>query len=219
MRGFFLYFLCLSGISNAQSSAYSKIPLTGKTIQVFIPEGYDTISTARGDLNKDNREDIVLSLASNVEDSFEMDDEPVRILIVLLNQKTGYQLVGKSSSVIMCRHCGGVFGDPFAGIDVSKGVLTVFHYGGSAWKWVENRKFRFQNNKVYLIGSTSNYFWSIGECEGAGESGGKYRDVNFVTGGEEIIEKDENCKLLKHTIRKIRKKPLVQMEDFKYDYQ
>jgi hypothetical protein len=220
MRAILLYLVVYSGMVNAQQSVLSKIPPAGKTIQAFIPKGYDTIATTTGDLNKDGREDIVLCMRYNGEDSFDIDEEPQRLLIILFKQNEVYKVGGKSAEVLMCRHCGGMYGDPYSGVQINNGILQVHHYGGSAWRWVEHRKFRFQNGGFYLTGSTSDYFWNRQPCEGdmIGDAGRKYKDINFITGDEELIERDENCKLLKHQKIRLNKKPLLKLENFKYDY-
>ncbi|MCX6319502.1 MAG: hypothetical protein NTW29_19655 [Bacteroidetes bacterium] len=215
---FFSLLMCLSmGAQNVEINSISK---SGSDISVFIPSGYDTMMTAKGDLNKDGVEDVVLCLKNFSEDSFDMDEEPKRILLVLIKKNNEYVLKGKSVNALMCRHCGGIFGDPFSGVAVEKGILMISHYGGSAWRWTELLKFRYQENGFYLIGTTSDYFWNVSDCngKGAGESGRKYKDVNCVTGDTEIIEKDENCRLLVHKKKRLNKKPLVKLEKFKYDF-
>lgn len=115
----------------------------------------------------------------------------------------------------MCRGCGGMYGDPWNGMSIGKGVLTVTHYGGSAWRWTDQQKFRFQNNAMYLIGSTDDHFWINPDGKGIGNAGRRSRDVNWVTGEEEVIERADSCKLITHTRKKIKIEPLVKLEQFK----
>ncbi len=211
-------FLSLSFSASAQTVLLN-IPDSGKSIAEFIPENYIFIDSVFGDLNKDGIKDVVIALKHKTEDTFEMDEEPKRILLVMLRSKNGYKVIGKSEDVLMCVHCGGVFGDPYSGIEITKGILSVSHYAGSAWRWLEVRKFRLQQSRMYLIGATSDYYWNVSDCDGkgVGDAGRIYRDVNFVTGDEELIERTEECKLIKQVKQKIKRKPLVKLEDFNFD--
>lgn len=216
---FVVFILGLQFSSQAQE-VLSKIPVSAKTIASFIPKGYDTIEVVRGDLNKDGVEDIALALKHVDEDSFEMDEEPKRMLLVLLKQGAEYMLIGKSEKVLMCRHCGGAFGDPYAAISISNNILTIDHYGGSSWRWTNTQKFRYQQNAVFLIGSTTDSFWNVSDCDGngVGDAGRKFKDTNWITGEQELIERDENCKLLTEKKVKLKRKQLVKLEAFKHEY-
>lgn len=181
----------------------------------FIPDGYDTIQVASGDLNKDGVADAVLALKRNDEE--QLEEEEQRLLVVLFKAGSMYKLAGKSATTLMCRQCGGVHGDPYNDISIVKGVLVVNHYGGSAWRWVDTQKFRYQGGAFYLIGATYDFFTVNRSCDGGiGEAGRKYKDINYVTGDQEVIERDEDCKLLKHLKTKTKIKPLVKLEAFKY---
>ncbi|RXK61495.1 hypothetical protein ESA94_00300 [Lacibacter luteus] len=212
------FFLSLYFSSSAQEVLLN-IPVTGKTIASFIPKGYDTIEVARGDLNKDGIADVVMALKNNGEDSFEMDEEPKRLLLILFQQKAGYKLAGKSENALMCRACGGMYGDPYNGIIINKGILSVTHYGGSNWRWFDIQKFRYQQNGFFLIGSTSDSHWIGSDCngKGIGDSGRKFQDMNWLTGEEEVIERDENCRLIKKTKRKLTRSPLIKLESFEHE--
>lgn len=211
--------VCFQFPSSAQE-VLLKIPISGKLIKDFIPKEYEIKDSVSGDLNKDGLKDIVLVMNHMQEDTFQMGEEPKRLLLVLFRNKIGFTLRAKSSEVLMCVHCGGIFGDPYESVEISKGVISVRHYAGSAWRWLEVRKFRYQNIGFYLIGSTSDYYWNASDCDGigVGEAGRKYKDINYVTGDEEVIEKTEDCKLIKHTKQKLPIKPLIKLEVFKYEY-
>ena len=208
----------------AQKNVLAGIPDTGAAPAAFIPKGYDTLETARGDLNKDGKADIVLALQSDAERdySFEMetaqnpDELPARILLVLLKQDKGYRLVAKSDEALLCKHCGGLYGDPFAGISIDKGILIVEHYGGSAWRWGYTHKFRWQKNGMYLIGQTSLSYWNVSLCEKLDEfAGTEYMDINFVTGQyEQKKVSAEGCKMLINKKGKKAVKPLKKLSQF-----
>lgn len=50
-------------------------------------------------------------------------------------------LIVRNDHLVMCQDCGGIFGDPYAGITFSADTLTLDHYGGSNWRWSVTHKF------------------------------------------------------------------------------
>ncbi|MFV0606574.1 MAG: hypothetical protein ACK5NK_12105 [Niabella sp.] len=206
--------------ASAQKSVLSNIPLTGKNIYTFIPKGYDTLEVALGDLNKDEKPDAVLALRHQSELNDSIDVMPHRVLLILFKENDGYRLAGKSEKVLLGKDEGGVYGDPYNGIIIKNNVLDVSHYGGSSWRWYLSRKFRYQNGGFYLIGSTNDSYHISSDCgddDDVTDGNRNYKDINYVTGEQEIIENDNHCKTIKHTKNKIRKKPLVKLEAFKYN--
>lgn len=215
----FILLLSFLQFSASAQEVLLKIPNQGKFISDFIPKEYVIKDSVSGDLNKDGLNDIVLVLNHMQEDTFQIDEEPKRLLLILFKSSSGFKLSGKSSEVLMCRSCGGMYGDPYSSITINKGVLSIEHYGGSSWRWTETRKFRYQQNGFFLIGSTSNLFWNVQDCDGKGigEAGKNFKDINYLTGAEVIIEKSEECKLIKNIKQKQPKKPLVKLEAFEYE--
>ncbi len=221
MRLFFLLLtITISLASIAQKKVLSTIPSSGKTIEAFIPEGYDTMATASGDLNKDKANDIVLVLKSKEEETIDpatgnVDSLPPRLLLVLFKNAGGYKLAAKNGAAVLCKFCGGVFGDPFESIAIEKGVLVLHHYGGSAWRWSLTHKFRYQQNDFYLIGETDHAYWSVNFCEQLDDfAGTTFKDTNLLTGGYEEKEITEECKLIKNKKGKQKVKPLKKLSAF-----
>jgi hypothetical protein len=141
-----------------------------------------------------------------------------RLLIVLFGADSGYIQVARSDKVIFCKDCGGVFGDPFSGIEISKNVLQIHHYGGSAWRWAYVYKFRYQNKEFFLIGKTAYSYWNVQNCDKLKEfAGTKYEDINFVTGQYEKKEISEDCKLLENKKGKRKIEPLILLSKFEID--
>lgn len=208
-----LAFPALSGFGQERAASGAD----WKAIAAFIPSGFDTLDggLVRGDLTKDGMPDVVLALHNSAAE--EQDGETDRLLIVLQKTASGYKVAGKSSGVLMCKSCGGVFGDPWNGLSIAKGVLTVSHYGGSAWRWSDDEKFRYQGDGLYLIGSTYDSYLNTSDCdgEGVGDAGREFRDTNWVTGDEEYLKRNEECKLVAHSKKKIKRKPLQKLEQYK----
>ena len=210
----------VTGMASGQS-VLSKIPATGKSIMTFVPTGYDTLTTTRGDLNKDNLEDIAVVMKSVKEDAKNPDYEnepPRRLLLVLFKTPDGYVTAAKNDSAILCYTCGGMMGDPFDYVSISRNVLEIHHYGGSAWRWALNHKFRYQQNDFYLIGETNYSYWNVKMCNKAGDfAGTDLKDVNYLTGQYEEKKINEECKVLVNKKGKRPVQPLKKLSDFKID--
>jgi hypothetical protein len=217
-----IWMVLVSDISFAQLKALSNIPLTGETPFSFIPPSYDTLSMRSGDMNKDGIPDIAIVLKPSIEnltDSvFDPDSFP-RIILVLIKEKDEYRLAAASASAILCANCGGIFGDPFSEIAVSKGLLVIDHNGGSNWRWEVTHKYRYQQNDMYLVGNTNRSYWNVQMCEKINEfAGTEYRDENLITGAfEEKKVSVDDCRLLVNKKGKIKPKPLKKISEVKID--
>jgi hypothetical protein len=223
MKYCFIVLLFAATTSYAQKQVLLQIPENGATITSFIPKGYDTLSVVTGDLNKDKTDDVAMVLFHKRENAdgaanVDMDSLPPRLLILLFKDGSQYKLAGKSASAIMCKPCGGAFGDPFQVISIKRGILVINHYGGSNWRWSYNHKFRFQNNDWFLIGQTSFSYWCVEMCDKLNDFAGlKYEDINFITGQYKKKEISEDCKLLVSKNGKKTIAPLEQLSDFIID--
>ena len=78
--------------------------------------------------------------------------------------------------MVLCRGCGGVFGDPFEAIDVERGTVVVRHYSGSRDRWGYIDRFRLQDGRWTHIGATERHTDTL-DCSYFEE-----RDANLVTG-------------------------------------
>lgn len=197
------------------------IPKSGKTIQAFVPKGWFIKDSTKGDFNNDKLEDVVLVLANDKEEAENnYDYECARPILILQKTKTGYLLSAFSKKGVLCKNCGGVFGDPFESISLKNNVLNINHYGGSAWRWTKNLTFRFQNKKWELIGISEDSYFNAEECgdAGVGNSGRNLSEVNFSTSKMHIIRTtDTNCKPDKDIWLKFTKKPLINLNQFDID--
>ena len=203
---------------------FSKLFSQTENVSLFIPKNYDTLSGgfAKGDLNKDGVSDIVLALNHKMEkeeiENIDDDSIPSRLLIILLGSKNGYIESTESKTALLCKDCGGVFGDPFAGVSIEKNILIIYHYGGSNWRWSITDRFRFQNNNWYLIGETKSSYWDVKTCDKLNDfAGTEYDDENFVTGQFEIKKISEDCKLLENKKGKKTVQPLISLNNFNID--
>ncbi|EHQ88479.1 hypothetical protein [Desulfosporosinus youngiae] len=168
-------------VQNSANDNNPTLPLKGKDLEGFIPEGWDIKSSAEGDLNMDSLLDIV----AVIEKKDDEDSSFPRILFVLVQDKDrSYTLTVKTATAIMRANEGGVWGDPFESISVDRGSILLSFCGGSNWRWYKQYRFRFQDNGWYLIGATlGSYFTGTTTRENADQE-----DYNLLT-GETIIKK------------------------------
>jgi len=176
MKYFFLFILCfyLAKPSEAQLSSYKK------EFQTYIPKGWVLDTALSGDLNKDQKADVVLVLRNTLAANFKKNDglgmdqldlNPRRLLI-LFKTNTGYTkelasdvfLPSVNDEESTCLE------DPFSegGIEISKGLLKIrLHYWLSCGSWYVtdyDYTFRYQNKKFELIGlDVSSFHRASGE--------------------------------------------------------
>jgi hypothetical protein len=131
-------------------------------LRPFLLPGYFALDSRSGDLNGDGKKDAILILKRDDEDSL-MEEEPVRPFLILIRDGRGQlkQSV-RNDSLVMCRYCGGVFGDPYADLEISNKGFTIFFYGGSGWRWSYDYRFNYDAVKKdwYLAKETLNSFQS-----------------------------------------------------------
>ncbi len=188
----------------------TKINSSGKSLNDFIPKDWKLISKVQGNLNKDKLKDIAAVIEYTGEyndDEAEMSGKP-RILFIIFKTKDGtYKLSVQSATIIMREGTGGVYGDPFDGMEYSRGSLVINFYGGSSWRWGYTYRFRYQNKGWFLIGETDEtYNINTGESETI--------DSNFLTGKQITTSINKNGKKEVVT-RKIEKKKLKKLINFK----
>lgn len=159
--------LCLSFLacqfSFASLSPVGDTIILPQNISKFIPTGYGLIDTAMGNLNLDKYPDIILVLKTIGEDTALDATEFKRPLLLLLGHadKT-YILAARNDNVVFCFQCGGIFGDPYAGVEIRKGVFTVHHFGGSNDRWSNDITFKYlSKDKTWYLHKIVDKDWSV----------------------------------------------------------
>lgn len=206
----YLFLLTLNGCVNGNSSDTHENPVSSitpkaKTLQQssktlganapeniqlssMVPNGFFILDSAIGATGTNGEQHIALVLAANEENEDLMESEIPRRVLMLKNVSGELIKVARNDDLILCKMCGGIFGDPYNGIELKNNILKISNYGGSAWRWNANYTFRFQHNEWQLIGATYDSYFNAKDCGGDGTSAGRQlEDINFSTGKMRIL--------------------------------
>jgi hypothetical protein len=119
-----------------------------KEIESFVPEGWLLISSAKGDINKDNLEDACCIIQKKMEKDAQF--APRTLLILLKTNHNSYKLDLVSTTAIEARDSF----DKESSVEIANGVVKVginlIRNGATNWTYI----FRYQNNDWYLVGVT-----------------------------------------------------------------
>ena len=148
---------------------------------VATPRNYIKLAQAFGDLDKDNKDELVIVFDTGR--AGEMGTE--RELCIYKKASGIWKFRKKFAGVVLPSRHGGTMGDPFQKVKIERGCIVIDHFGGSREKWSYTHRYRFQQNQWCLIGATINfgaqcdYFW-------------KY-DYNLSTGKIAAVHTTEKC--------------------------
>lgn len=117
----------------------------------FQPKGSTINETIDGDLDGDKIPEkvIVYNIPTN------NDSGDIREIQILKKVNNKWTILEKSRNAILGSKDGGMMGNPYMSTTIKNGILTIYHYGGSSWKWGVTDKYRFQNGHFELIGFSS----------------------------------------------------------------
>ena len=135
-------------------------------LKPYVLQGYEVMDVVKGDLNNDKQDDYILILKTIGEDTLTFDNpdwEAPRPLLIIIRQPNGkLKSVASNTSVVLCKHCGGVMGDPYQGVTIKQGEFSINFYGGSSWRWSTDYSFKYDAIKKnwYLQSHASSSFQS-----------------------------------------------------------
>lgn len=160
--------------------------------QAPVPANYSIVDSASGDLDKDGIPE--LAVAYNTRKAADHDDNIPRELIIYKKIKGQWTVWKRSSQALGGSKEGGMMGDPYGDMSIEKGILSIFHEGGSSWKWARTDKYRYQDGAFYLIGYVENY----------GKPCEYFLDIEFnLSTGKLIIKKEyEDCESDEQSVQK-----------------
>ncbi|GAU76431.1 hypothetical protein [Fusibacter sp. 3D3] len=162
-------------LESTESDEIDLLPAEGKTIEAFVPKGWKLMDSINVDFNNDGFMDVIGVLEVDGSDMTPDDiyDSP-RLLFAIENSgDTSFKLSFQDENLIRTQFEGGVFGDPYLPLSVENGNFSTHAYGGSSWKWSEDRTYSYRNGDWYLIASEETY--------GQGPYITQYRQNNYDT--------------------------------------
>lgn len=132
-------------------AALPVLPSKGATINDFIPKGWELKDSAEFDFNGDGLMDIVAVIETPAGGNGDIDGgfNP-RILFVLQNTGSNYQLSIQDENAVRSRDEGGIWGDPYEPLTTNGDAFTVNAYGGSNWRWAEHFTYKYRDNSWVL---------------------------------------------------------------------
>lgn len=144
-------------IERPKFHSYPKLPAVSKTVDNFIPKGWEILDSVLSDLNGDKVADLclVIQYKDTVNEimpgNWEWENRP-RILVFLFKDKhsNGYKLALQNNHIIPRAGTGKQGGDPFDGLRVNNYVITIGGNMGGEYS------FRFQNGDFFLISAWTN---------------------------------------------------------------
>ncbi|MDB5102073.1 MAG: hypothetical protein JWM80_6494 [Cyanobacteria bacterium RYN_339] len=122
------------------------------TPEALIGPAWTVLGKAEGDLDGDGRPDVALALGRKDEE--QLQEAPRWLLIARRGRDGKLRPWASSTGPVLCRQCGGVFGDPFEELAIRDGVLMLRHYAGSNWRWSLTDRFLWQAGAWRHIGKT-----------------------------------------------------------------
>lgn len=164
------------------------LPGQGNNPEELIPEKWDTLVTAKGDLNKDGVPDLVFVIQGTKKENLEVselyDQDTLnlnpRILGIYLGDGSGGFVKHNQSNTFIPLKDSPTMDEPLEGIEITeKGILQIrfilFYSAGSWYTSNHLYQFRFQQDKLKLIG-----YDSTDTHRGTGEV--TSYSINFLTG-------------------------------------
>ena len=140
--------------TSEETQTESKVSINPEDLKIPVPKKYEMIDSVAGDLDQDNVPELVVAYNTSVK----TDDEGIKRSLCIYKLKNDqWELWKESKSALLGSEQGGMMGDPYGDMEISKGVLSIYHNGGSSWKWSYIDKYRYQQNDFALIGFVSNY--------------------------------------------------------------
>ncbi|MGI9580591.1 hypothetical protein ACR1PO_05170 [Chryseobacterium sp. RRHN12] len=183
-----------------------------------VPKGYNKIAEAKGDLDKDGKEETILVFDTNIKASDERNLEGTadykRVFYILRNENGTLTVWKENSTVLFSSGTGFYPSDNILELSIKNNSLhigqTFFTNSRHTQKY--KHTFRFQNGDFYLIGSHDHF---EDTCDFSFTN-----EINFST-GKVIVDReysscDENAKIPANSHKEfIHKFPaLIKMNDF-----
>lgn len=130
-------------------------PLLSYSQAAQVPGHYIQIKQIQGDLDRDGKPERIV--VYNTAPDTSATEGVQREVIIYKMKDQEWVAWERSRGAVAGSREGGMMGDPFEDIEVKNGILLVYHFGGSRQKWTITDKYRFQNNRLELIGHKNHF--------------------------------------------------------------
>ncbi|GEM_PF-6070299 len=118
-----------------------------------IPNGYKILSSAKGDLDNDAKQELAVIYHTNEEDGVPGE------IIIYQNKKGVWQKWLSSKQAIYGSIMSGMFGDPNTQVFIQNGILKLEARGKeTSGSWNIKDEYRLQGDNLYLIRFESSFF-------------------------------------------------------------
>lgn len=215
----FLHLLVLTlSFSAIGQTEFIELPKQGNNLEDLVPENWNTLATAKGDLNSDGISDLTVVIQGADKENFEVSELynqdtlnlNRRILGVYFGDGSGGFVKQAQSNTFIPLKDSPTMDEPFDGIEITdKGILQIrflFFYSAGSW-YTSNHlyQFRFEKDKLKLIGyDSTDTHRATGEVTSY--------SINFLTGKMSITRgnftKDEPESVEWREFKLIELKPL-----------
>ena len=204
-------------------------PQKAKTVNDFIPKGWKQLFIAKGDLNKDNLEDIAIIIEKNDKKNIKKNESlgpdelnlNPRIFLVLFKEKDGTYILASKNDKGFIQSENDEYDptlmDTLSSIDIKNNTLIInFNYFYTAGSWrtsITNYIFRYQNNRFELIGFDNNSYMRDSGEEEEFSINFSTNKIKTTTGGNVFEGNVNNPKSKWKTVNFKRKYTLDEMSD------
>lgn len=150
-------------------------------IKNFTPKYWELKKIAYGNLDEDeNDEAAAVYTTPNINHA-----DAEQVLAIYKKENGKWKILHQTSAPLLSSQSGGMMGNPFNGISITKKSIVIKHFGGSRDKWEYTHRYRFQNGDWHLIGASADF--------GAPCDYWVSFDYNISTGDATYKKTVENC--------------------------
>lgn len=162
-----LFFICLSCTETSPSSSNDAQKKDATMLTQAIDDTLIVIDSIAGFLNNDDLMDYILVCKSKNESETEYDEYQRKTYLYIGQSNGSYLQHSSNIGAVLCKNCGGIFGDPYSGISIEpKNGFTINHYGGSNFRWELSSQFNYdQITDNWILVRQENISYSVFEPE------------------------------------------------------